>query len=38
MDNTNHLLGKETWKFKAMGMFTGAETVDHCDFKEITSW
>ena len=38
MDNTNHLLGKETWKFKAMGMFTDAETVDHCEFKEITGW
>ncbi len=37
VDNTNSLLGNETWKFKAMGMFTN-ENVDHCDFKEITSW
>ena len=37
IDNTNNLLGNETWKFKAMGMFTD-ENVDHCDFKEITSW
>lgn len=37
LDNTNNLLGKETWKFKAMGMFVN-ETVDHCDFKEITGY
>lgn len=37
IDNTNNLLGNETWKFKAMGFFTDDE-VDHCNFKEITSW
>ena len=37
IDNTNNLLANETWKFKAMGLFTD-KTTDHCDFKEITSW
>lgn len=37
IDNTNNLLGNETWKFKAMGMFLN-EKVDHCDFKEVTGW
>ena len=37
LDNTNNLLGKQTWKYKAMGMFTN-QTVDHCDFKEVTGW
>ena len=35
--NTNNLLGKQTWKYKAMGMFTN-QIVDHCDFKEVTGW
>lgn len=35
--NTNNLLGNETWKYKAMGMFTN-QKVGHCDFKEITGW
>lgn len=38
IDNTNNLLGNETWKFKAIAMFSGAENIDHCDFHEITSW
>lgn len=38
IDNTNNLLGNETWKFKAMGMFTTDDKVDHCDFKEVTGW
>lgn len=38
MDNTNNLLGNETWKFKAMAMFSDAENVDHCDFYEVTGW
>lgn len=38
IDNTNNLLANETWKFKAMGMFTDAKNVDHCDYHEITSW
>lgn len=37
MDNTNNLLGGQTWKFKAMGLFTDA-TADRCDFHEITGW
>ena len=38
IDNTNNLLGNETWKFKAMGLFTDGKTVDHCDFREVTGW
>lgn len=38
IDNTNNLLGNETWKFKAMGLFTDGRTVDHCDYHEVTSW
>lgn len=37
IDNTNNLLGQQTWKFKAMGLFTD-KTVDHCDYHEITGW
>lgn len=37
-DNTNNLLGNETWKFKAMAMFSDIEKIDHCDYHEITSW
>lgn len=37
IDNTNNLLANQTWKFKALGMFTN-EKVDHCDYKEITGW
>lgn len=38
LDNTNNLLGNETWKFKAVAMFSDVENIDHCDFKDITSW
>lgn len=38
IDNTNNLLGNETWKFKAMGLFDYETSVDHCDYKEITGW
>ncbi len=38
MDNTNNLLAKQTWKFKAMGLFTDVKDVDHCDYHEITGW
>ncbi len=38
MDNTNNVLGKESWKFNAMGLFSGAGNVDHCTFKEISAW
>jgi len=37
MDNTNNLLGNQTWKYKAMGLFSN-QTVDHCDFKEVSGW
>lgn len=37
LDNTNNLLANETWKFKAIGLFSDAK-ADHCDFHEITSW
>ena len=37
IDNTNNLLGYQTWQFKAMGLFTDSKT-DHCDFHEITGW
>lgn len=37
MANTNNLGANETWKFKAMGLFSD-KTVDHCEYKEITSW
>lgn len=37
IDNTNNLLGNETWKFKAIGLFTD-QKVDHCDYKETTGW
>lgn len=38
VDNTNNLLGNQTWKFKAMAMFSDAKNVDHCDYHEITGW
>ncbi len=37
LDNTNNLLAGETWKFKAIGLFTDIK-VDHCNFHEFTSW
>jgi len=37
VDNTNNLLAKQTWKFKAFGLFTNVK-ADHCDFHKITSW
>lgn len=37
MANTNNLGANETWKFKAMGLFSNSK-ADHCDYKEITSW
>ena len=37
IDNINNLLGHQTWKFKAMGMFTD-DTANHCDFHEISGW
>lgn len=35
--NTNNLLGNETWKFKAMGLFSDAKAAK-CEFKEVTGW
>lgn len=38
LDNTNNLLGNETWSFKAFALFSSAEDVDHCEYHDITSW
>ena len=38
IDNTNNLLGNQTWKFKAMAMFSDVENVDHCDYQEVTGY
>lgn len=38
IDNTNNLLGNQTWKFKAMAMFSGTESVDHCEYHDISGW
>lgn len=38
LDNSNNLLGKQTWKYKAIFMGTDGGSVDHCDYHEITSW
>lgn len=37
-DTTTSLLGNETWKFKAIALFSDVENIDHCDYHEITSW
>lgn len=37
INNTNSLLGNQTWKFKAMGIFPKTK-VDHCDFHEVTGF
>lgn len=38
IDNTNNLLGNQTWKYKAMFMGSDGKEVDHCDYHETTSW
>lgn len=38
MDNTNNLLGKQTWKYKAMFIGSNEENVDHCDYHEVSGW
>lgn len=38
LDNTNNLLGNQTWKYKATFLGSGVEEIDHCDYHEITSW
>ena len=37
MDNTNNLLGGQTWKFKAMSL-SDVKQIDHCDYHEVTGW
>lgn len=38
MDNTNNLLGNQTWKYKAAYLGTDGKEIDHCDYYETTSW
>ncbi len=38
IDNTNNLLGSQTWKFKAMFLGSDSKNVAKCDYHEITSW
>lgn len=38
LDNTNNLLGKQNWKFKAMSLFSDVKSVDHCDYHDVTAW
>lgn len=38
IDNSNNLLGNQTWKFKAFYLGADSKDVDHCDYHEITSW
>lgn len=35
--NANNIGAGETWKFKAMGLFTNKD-VNKCEFKEVTGW
>ena len=38
LDNTNNLLGNQTWKYKATFLGSEVEEIDHCDYHEITNW
>ena len=38
LDNTNNLLGNQTWKYKASFFGSNGSEVDHCDYHEITGW
>ena len=38
IDNSNNLLGNQTWKYKAMFFGSNSENVHHCDFYEIESF
>lgn len=38
LDNTNNLLGGQTWKFKAIFLGTSGNAINHCDYHEMTSW
>lgn len=37
-DTATTLLGNQTWKYKAMFLGSNDESVDHCDYHEMTSW
>lgn len=38
LDNTNHLLANETWKYKAIFMGSDAKEISHCNYHEISGW
>ncbi len=38
VDNTNNLLGKETWKFSTIDMFSDDIKINHCNFHKITAY
>ena len=38
MDNTNNLLKGQTWKFKAMSLYSDTKNTDHCDYHEASGW
>lgn len=38
IDNTNNLLGGQTWKFKAMALITNNSKINHCEYHELTGW
>ena len=38
VDNTNNLLGKETWKFSTIDMFSDDIKINHCNFHKITGF
>ena len=38
IDNTNNLLGKETWKFSTIDMFSEDIKINHCNFHKITAY
>lgn len=38
IDNTNNLLGKETWRFSTIDMFSEDIKINHCNFHKITAY
>lgn len=38
LDNTNNLLGGQTWKYKAIFLNSDVKSIDHCDYHEVTGW
>ena len=38
LDNTNNLLGNQSWKFKAMFLGSEGKKVKNCDYHEVTGW